>query len=129
MTHLRDSRTAAPGASAFVKDTLAAHPCARGTVVMTCSPAVVDVMGGIVEDSGSLVLTTTLATPGGVALWHIKDDLVRLRRGTTAGDDAALEFDLPIGAFEPSATTAEAIAARCREAGCEWAAPICLTLR
>jgi L-arabinokinase len=96
---------------------------------MTCSPAVVDVMGGIVEDSGSLVLTTTLATPGGVALWHIKDDLVRLRRGTMAGDDAALEFDLPIGAFEPSATTAEAIAARCREAGCEWAAPICLTLR
>ncbi|MBN2559567.1 MAG: hypothetical protein JXQ75_01365 [Phycisphaerae bacterium] len=101
----------------------------RGTVVLARTPGSADVMGGIVEDGGSLVLTTTLALAMTSAIWRVAGDQVRVHMTTDAGDGSVRQFSLPITAFDVSVGGAEAVLARCREAGCEWAAPTCLTLR
>ncbi len=119
--------------SEFVNDTNAAHPCDRGAVVMTRAPGVVDVMGGIVENSGALVLTATLATAATLACWQTADDRVRIRLAATDGEAAtggevARDLSLPYDAFDAGSNSAAALANSVRKMGCEWAAPTCLTL-
>jgi hypothetical protein len=63
---------------AHLKNTMAAQPSAGG-VAVTQAPAVLDVMGGIGEDSGSLVLTAPLALSCKVAAWPLTDQRIRVR--------------------------------------------------
>jgi len=126
MTYSDDFSTSLSRFSALVKDTIASYPCARSPVAMTRSPGVVDVMGGIVEDSGSLVLTATLGLAVTASIWRVDGGHVHLRR---AADGAKNGCDLPIAAFDPSGSAPEGLSALCREAGAEWALPSCLTLR
>lgn len=91
----------------------------------TRCPAVIDVIGGIGEDSGSLVLTATLAISFTVSAWHIAEPNVRLRLITEGGQGPVHDFALPLGAFAGGQPAAE----RCRDADCEWAAPSCAALQ
>ena len=133
MNQPSDSCTLVPRFFDLCRNALATHPCARGTGVVTRSPASADVMGGIVEDSGALVLTTTLATTITTGMWSIGGSDVRLSLvsggGNGEGKGSAREFRLAASALDPSTVTATALLATCREAGCDWAAPTCLTLR
>jgi galactokinase len=92
---------------------------------MSRCPAVIDVIGGIGEDSGSLMLTTTLALSFTAAAWRVADASVRLRLLTEGGQGPAHDFELPLAALDQ----AQPVADRCRQAGCEWAAPSCAVLQ
>jgi L-arabinokinase len=96
---------------------------------MTRSPGVADVMGGIVEDSGSLVLTTTLDLAISASLWTVGDDQVRVRLVEEAADTTRRDCHLPLTAFDPSATGVQELIASCRQQGFEWALPTFLTLQ
>lgn len=88
-------------------------------------------MGGIVEDSGSLVLTTTLATAAMTGMWPIDGPDVRIALvgGEGQAPEPAREFSLAASAFDPAASAVADLMTACREAGAEWAIPTCLTLR
>lgn len=113
--------------SALVQDTLAAFPCARGSVVSVRAPGVIDVMGGIGEDSGSLVLTSTLGLAVSAAMWFRDDDQVCIRRATEG--EGVRDFPLPAAAFDPSTTGPAQIETMCGEGDNRSVLPTCLTLR
>ncbi|HVP10967.1 MAG TPA: hypothetical protein VMV94_07230 [Phycisphaerae bacterium] len=96
---------------------------------MSQCPAVLDVMGGIGEDSGSLVLTATLAMSFVAGVWLVSDDNVHVRMLTEAGHGPARDFAIPLAAFQPGDTAAALIIERCRQSDCDWAAPSCLAIR
>jgi len=92
---------------------------ARGGPV-TRSPASADVMGGIVEDSGSLVLTTTLATAPRIGMWPIDD---RTADSLIGGGATVLGHEptpgvLPGGlGLYPAASSVANLVTACREVG------------
>jgi len=93
-------------------------------------------MGGIAEDSGSLVLTTSLALAVVTSLWHADGDQVHLLRIEEAdaspgnhGNGSPREVRLPLSCLDPRTVNAEQLMAACRDHGAEWAATACLTLR
>lgn len=112
----------------FVKAIDAAYPCDQGAVSLTRAPGVVDVMGGIVEDSGALVLTAALGMTVSLACWQTKDDHVRIRLAATDGESET-DLSLPVDVFDAEPNGGTALADRIRDMRCEWVAPICLTLR
>ena len=122
----------AEAAARFVTKTgtvLQAHPCAGGSVAFSRAPAVVDVMGGIGEGSGALVLTATAALSFHAAAWRTADDQFRLRFITQADGGAPRDHAMPLSILRPDATTAEQIIAHCREQDAEEIAPSLLVLR
>ncbi len=128
--------TLEPAFTDLCQRTLAAHPCAAGRFVVSRAPATADVMGGIAEDSGSLVLTTSVALAVTTSLWHVDHDQVHLLRieetEGSAGDHvngSPREARLPLTSLDPRAVNAEQLMAACRDHGAEWAAAACLTLR
>lgn len=129
--------TLVPCFADLCKRTLVSHPCDAGMIAVSRSPGTADVMGGIAEDSGSLVLTTSLALAAATSLWHVGGDHVHLLRiedetlssGEEIGNGSPLESRLPLSRLNPQAGTAEQLIAACRDSGVAWAAPACLTLR
>ena len=109
------------------EERLKAHPCSNGRVGVSRTPAVVDVMGGIGEDSGALVLTATAGHSFHAAVWNTDDDHVRLSSTRRAAEQADRHFALPTSAFSGTDPAAEVID-RCREANAEWATPAFLAL-
>jgi len=107
---------------------LKSHPCRNGAVGISRAPAVVDVMGGIGEDSGALVLTATAALCFHAAAWRTDDDRISVRFIDEVDDAAARDFSLPTACLRPEAEAADEIIARCRDGGCEEIAPGLLTL-
>jgi L-arabinokinase len=97
-------------------------------MTMTQCPGVLDVMGGIGEDSGSLVLTATMAMSFLVSAWQTAQAGVRLRLLIEGGQGPSHDFFLPPELLGPRSDAA-AIMDRCRHADCEWAAPSCLVLQ
>jgi len=119
-------------ASRFVTRTeavLRAHPCAGGAVAYSRAPAVVDVMGGIGEDSGALVLTATAALSFHAAAWRTSGKQLHMRFISQATGDAGRDHAMPMSILCPKGTTAQQIIARCREAGAEAITPSLLVLR
>ena len=134
MNPLSDSCAGMPRFYEICRRILTSHPCAEGSVAVASSPGSADVMGGIVEESGSLVLTTTLATAINAAAWQIAGDEVRILFAGVAAPGAShngdvLSLHLPLSAFDPAATDSAGVRARCAQAGADWAVPTCLTIR
>lgn len=122
----------AEAASRFVTKTeavLRAHPCSGGSVAISRAPAVVDVMGGIGEDSGALVLTATAALSFHAAAWQTADDQIHLRFISQANGGVACDHAMPVSSLDPEKNTAQQVIARCREENAEEIAPTILTLR
>src|SRR5919106_6807339 len=66
-------------------------------IIIARAPGRLDVMGGIADYSGSLVLELPIAEATLVALQ--KDDARQLRIVSLIGDDRALSFEMPLGEF------------------------------
>ena len=101
-------------------------PGSGNTVGVARAPAIVDVMGGIGEDSGALVLTATLAPSYHVAAWRTGDDRVRVCFTSEESDGAPREIDLPLSEVAGADEAAAAILDRCRQA--PWAVTSLLTV-
>jgi galactokinase len=129
MTHVSDSTTTASISPGVLQQAIKAFPLSKGTVVTTRSPGVIDVMGGIGEDSGSLVLTATLGVACTASLWQSDDDHVRVRLATQVGTHEMQDAAIPVAAFDPSSASPEAIHAAIGETAVQAALPACLTLR
>lgn len=118
MTSSRDFDTDFNAFSSLVDGVVAEVPSTGPKPAFSRAPGVVDVMGGIGEDAGSLVLTGTAGVRFYCAVWPIAGDRIRLRM-INAGDSAA-DFEIP--ASTVSGGSADSILAHCREKNAEWAA-------
>jgi len=125
MTQANDRSSAEPRFLDHLRETLRSHPQIDGPIGMARCPGVLAVIGGIGEDSGSLMLTATLAISYSAAAWRVGDPNVHLRMIAEGGQGPACDFQLPLAAFEQG----QAVAERCRQAGCDWAAPSCAVLQ
>lgn len=121
--------TSASPSSDVLEHSIKAFPRSRGPVITTRSPGVIDVMGGIGEDSGSLVLTSTLGVACTASLWQTDDGHVRIRLATQAGTHDIQDAALPIADFDPRAASPESIRAAIGKTAVQSALPACLTLR
>jgi len=111
-----------------LRDALSAVPCIGDKVATTRAPAVADVMGGIGEDSRSLVLTATLGLSFVVSVWRVADKGLTARLITEGGQGPSHDVTIPMSDIAIGADGGRQIISRCKDAGGEWAAPVCLTL-
>ncbi|MCG8407122.1 MAG: hypothetical protein MI923_18145 [Phycisphaerales bacterium] len=111
---------------ARVDEMLKTFPCIGASVGVSRTPAVVDVMGGIGEDSGALVLTATAAMSFHTAVWQTAEDQVRIRFAPEANQNDGLNLALPMTAFTASG---QVLLDQCRRQNAEWATPTLLTLQ
>ena len=98
---------------------------------MSRAPAVADVMGGIGEDCGALVLTGTLSFSYFTAAWPTADPVLRVLRCEST-EASADDFAVPLAELAGSAGGTDGhdtLVARCREADADWALPTCLAVR
>jgi len=100
---------------------------AQGPVGTARAPAIADVMGGIGESSGSLVLTATLNLSFMVSLWKTAGGKLNVRFVPEAGASTPREFSIDISTLGESQSNGCSIEA-CKKAGAEWATPLCLTI-
>lgn len=123
-----DGCASLPRLCGYLRAAFAAHGQPRGRIVLAQAPGVVDVMGGICEDAGALVLTATLGLSIQACIWETggSDVRVRLHHDTNNGD--AQEFSIPANVFGAGDPEGYGINDRCRSAQAEWAAPACLVL-
>ncbi len=126
MTHPEDIDSSAFQLNDHVQNALKSWPRADDAIGIARCPAVVDVMGGIVEDSGALLLTSTLGAAIHVAAWHTRDTGLHIRRVRTGG--SAASFESPIEAVAGEKASTATILAQCRQNNADWAAPVCLAL-
>jgi len=126
MNRSMDDCAAWPRLCGSLRAAFTAHGQPKGRLVLAQAPGVVDVMGGICEDAGSLVLTATLGLSVKACLWESGGSEVRVRMHNEGNGDDAKEFALPVSAF--GVGDGFCINDRCRSAQAEWAAPACLVL-
>ncbi len=111
-----------------VQDALANRPALGGGVGIARAPAVVDVMGGIGEDTGSLVLTATAARSFCVGAWSVAGDKVTVSFIADDADVAPAEVGLPRSMFAATDEAAGNILDHCRSHDAADLAPALLTL-
>ena len=114
--------------SEALRAAFAAHGQPKGRIEMAQAPGAVDVMGGLCEDRGSLVLTTTLALAIRAVVWETSGSEVRLRLDSPENGDTAREIKFAVSAIAGPDANSESLSERCRLAGAEWAAPACLVM-
>lgn len=111
-----------------VQDALAARPALGGSVGIARAPAVVDVMGGIGEDTGSLVLTATAARSFCAGAWSVAGDRVTVAFANDDANVAPAEVVLPRSALAATDEAAGNILTHCRDNDALDLAPALLTL-
>lgn len=126
MTQVNDTCALMPRFLAQLRHALQDHPKTEGGVAVTQCPGVADVMGGIGEDSGSLVITAALAQRYLCAAWRIAGSHIKLRFLSENGEGDPLDFQVPVEGL--IGTDPETIAAACAQANAQWAASSCLVL-
>jgi L-arabinokinase len=112
-----------------LQQVLAATPCITGDVGMAKAPAVVDVMGGICEDSGSLVLTATSGMSFAVSIWRVAGTDITVRLKPEGGRGPGHDVCLPASLVAGTSVDARQIISQCKASGGEWAGPVFLTLQ
>ncbi len=110
-----------------LKAAMVDRPRAGGRAVMAQAPAVVDVMGGICESSGSLLLTATLGLAVRACVWQTDGVDVAVRH-QEAATGLHRDVSIPLSAFGNGPVGASSLMEKCREAGIETAIPACLVL-
>ncbi len=128
MTSSRDFDTDFNAFSSLVDAVLSDVPSTGAKPGFSRAPGVIDVMGGIGEDAGSLVLTGTAGVRFFCAVWPIAGDKIRLRIVNSATPaEQPLEFSIPVATL--ASGSAESIAAQCKAKDAEWAAPSILGIQ
>ncbi len=128
MNRTMDGCASLPRLCGDLRAAFTAHGQPQGRIVLAQAPGVVDVMGGICEDAGSLVLTATLGLSVQACIWETGGSEVRVRLHHDSTDGEAKEFALPVSAFGTGDPEGYGINDRCRSAQSEWAAPAFLVL-
>ncbi len=113
-----DSRT-------FVQQEISRHPAMTGPAYSR-APAVADVMGGIGEEGGSLVLTATLPLSITAAAWTTPGSEIRVIGSSDKGDRRNATY--PVAFIESNAVDPAKIIAACNKDGAAWATPALLTI-
>jgi len=96
---------------------------------MARAPAVADVMGGLAEDTGGLVLTAALPVSFLAAAWPVDGETVHLEFTGDGGD--GIEIDIPLRELRMPAVEGDGdpIGQAVRAARAEKLAPACLAVR
>jgi L-arabinokinase len=129
MTPASDPSASLPRFVSHLQVALQAHPRAKSEVAVSQAPGVLDVMGGISEDSHGLVLTAAIAFSCKSAVWRTAGNTVHIRLLTECGNGSTHDFESKIDALAASSADATAIIlAACRQAKSEWAFPIALAV-
>jgi len=126
MTRLSEPSRATSSIPDTLYDAIAAHPRSKTAVGVTRCPAVVDVMGGIAEESGALVVTAALHHSYHAAVWETTVPGVKIALHDGAASPQT--FRLEPASLERSTLPSGLIQA-CNKAGAEWAVPACLAIR
>ncbi|MBX3395481.1 MAG: hypothetical protein KF841_08935 [Phycisphaerae bacterium] len=124
MNASRDHDPSSNGFAARLDAAMRERPNAGTRVGFAKAPGVFDVMGGIGEDAGSLVLTATTALSHHTAVWPIARDRIHLTLHADCRNNEPLEHEIPASAFLNA--DVEKIKALCADA--EWAAPTLLAI-
>lgn len=121
---MKDSHAPSSDSDLFIrklKSCVETDPVARGRVHVSRTPSVVDVMGGIGEDCGTLVLTATLSFSNFAAAWFSAGEGVRIRTAEPLG-----EIRSESAVFNGVAGGTGRVLETCE--GAVWALPTCLAL-
>lgn len=120
-----DSQNLSADSRTFVQQEISRHPAKTGPA-FSRAPAVADVMGGIGEEGGSLVLTATLPLSITAAAWSTGGNQIRILSSSARGDRA--ETVHGVAFIESNAVEPSKIVAACKKDGAMWAAPALLTI-
>lgn len=126
MASSEDRCATLPDFRTHVQQALTDFPRVGSRIVSSRAPGVADVMGGICEGGGALVLTATLELCFRACVWHIAEPILRMRlHGVGPDEEGPFDVVIPFSALKgPSAE----LAAHCRTAGAEWAVSSCLAI-
>lgn len=120
-----------PGPSHFsgrLKSALSVAPRIDDRVGVSRAPAVVDVMGGICEEEGALVVTATIGLSVGAGCWQTATDRLSIQCYGPEEDGSPRQYSMAMSDLGAHGATAEQVFEACLRGGAEWAAPICLGL-
>lgn len=126
MNRTMDDGASLPRWCGLLKAAFAAHGVPKGRIVLTQAPGAVDVMGGICEDRGSLVLTTTLPLSIKGVLWESGGSDVRFRWHPDGNGAEAREFAIPLSTLGNGEN--DGLIDQCRKGQADWAVSPCLVL-
>lgn len=104
------------------------HPRLGDRAAVSQAPAVVDVMGGICEEGGSLVLTATLGIAIRVGCWQTQGRELAIRFHGPVDDGTPRVFSIPMTTVGMGDPGGEGVLSACTRANAMWAAPICLAV-
>jgi len=121
-----DSKNLSADLKSFVQQEKSRHPVTEGPA-FSRAPAIADVMGGIGEEGGGLVLTATLPLSIAAAAWITTGDKIRVINAAANADDR-VELAYPASFIETNAGDPTKIAAACTNDNAAWAAPAMLTI-
>jgi galactokinase len=82
---------------------MSAYARAGGRAVMTQAPAAIDVMGGICEEGGSLLLTATLGLAVRACTWPISEDQLIIQHKSAAAGEKWRTWQAPYGGLSKAA--------------------------
>lgn len=120
-----DSHHLSADSRSFVQQEISRHPAAAGPA-FSRAPAIADVMGGIGEEGGALVLTATLPFSITAAAWTTGGDQVCVIGSSERG--SRVEAVYPVAFIESNGVDPAKIVAACQKDGAAWAAPALLTI-
>ncbi len=93
------------------------------------APGVIDLMGGIGEDGGTLLLTASAGVSYGVAAWTTSEKNITLHFHPPGGVEGRRRLVVPQDAASLAERPAAALIELCGKQDAEWAAPSLLALR
>lgn len=128
MSQKADLCFAVPSFRAHVQSAEAAHPRIGEAAAATMAPGVVDVMGGICEDGGSILVTAPLDACVRAACWRIAGKNLLVRHHGPGKDAPAREFSISFDQLPAIAGSNGDPSAWFEKSGAQWATPACLAV-
>jgi galactokinase len=126
MGHTMDEGASLQRLCAGLRAAFAAHGQPEGRIELAQAPGAVDVMGGLCEDRGALVLTTTLALAVRAVGWESGGSDFRLLIDDAGTKGKLKEITIPVAELAATAANWDVLSERCRAASAEWATPAIL---
>ncbi|OWY71720.1 hypothetical protein B7486_08610 [cyanobacterium TDX16] len=128
MSQKADLCFAVPSFRAHVQSAEAAHPRIGEAASAAMAPGVVDVMGGICEDGGSILVTAPLDACVRAACWRIAGKNLVIRLHGPGKDAPAREFAISFDQLPAVAASNGDASAWFEKSGAQWATSACLAV-
>lgn len=129
MSQNADLCSTLPAFQAQVKDAATAYPRVGDRLVSHSVPGVIDVMGGICEDGGSILVTATLAASVKVCCWSTEGSDLVIRLHGPGRDLKVRDFSISLDSLLAPGASDDTTADTFRKANAEWAAAAGLAVR